>query len=93
MRDLFLIDGEQIPKEAQNVIPKRRFIPYTERVDSDPYAKVQISKIKEFRDLCYEMSLRLLSVSREFGINTAVIGEPMSKESLVGVGRALKNAK
>ncbi len=93
MRDMFLIDGEQIPKEAHTIAPKRRFIPYTERVDSDPYAKIQISKIKKFRELCYEMSSRLLRVSIEHGINMAVIGEPMSKESLVGIGRALKNSK
>jgi len=90
-RDLFLIDGTQVPKEAQRGTT-RRFVQYTEWVDSDPYSKIRTEKLQEFGELCRDMNTRLLAELRELRANTAVVGEPISIPSLLGIGRALKSS-
>lgn len=90
-RDLFLIDGTQVPKEAQRGTT-RRFLQYTECVDSDPYSKIRTGKLYDFRELCKDMNTRLLTELRELRANTTAIGEPMNLQSLQRIARAIRSS-
>jgi hypothetical protein len=72
-RDLFLIDGIQIPKSysKENV---KRFVPYTE--DTVVPLILPDEKLQTFKDVCNEANVSLLKILKEHKINTKAIGKP-----------------
>ncbi len=71
LRDLFLIDGRNVPREYNNG-ENRGFIPYTENLAE--WASIPDNNIQDCIRLCRRYNAELLTVLKETGSDTSRIG-------------------
>ena len=79
-RDLFLIDGPLPPERLRSNV--REFIPITDAIDEDSRSFIRDEMKERFKELCALGNTRLFSTLKEFGIDTKVIGEHISIETI-----------
>lgn len=89
-RDIFLIDGKQIPSNIGIDKYERKFVPFIDDVENAVNAGIKREKLGELRSLCFEANSRLFSTLREFGVSTDTISTPISSRLVDASARRMK---
>jgi hypothetical protein len=89
-RDIFLIDGRQIPSNAGVDRYEKKFVPFIDDVENASSSGIKREKMTELRSLCFEANSRLLGVLREFGVSTDTIGTPIASRLVDSSARRRK---
>ena len=90
-RDIFLVDGRQIPKWSGIGGVETKFVPFTDDVEKVSGSSIRDDKKGALTALCFEARTRLLSTLKDFGIDTSRIDTPFTSRLVDAKVRRMKS--